>query len=224
MHHSINPQEIKTESEKLGHMITNIWNIKQYRTKLPLFMFFFLELKPASNNKGILNVDISVQNKIWTTQTQKEYCSVQTVKDMGTTRYGHPKPRCVKCTEKNLTNKCHRKERSSDIRCVLCGGNHPANYKGCQSTRTYKRKHTYLSIWNSTLLHICTNQTNLTHSTMSNTCSNNWTKFLCCHKYRARSTHKPTSSANQQYTGLRYDEKPFWANGNCAKPLHNRAY
>jgi hypothetical protein len=48
----------------------------------------------------------------------------------------------------------------------------------------------------------CTNQTNLTHSTRSSICTNNQTKFLCCHKYRARSTHKPTSSANQRYTRL----------------------
>jgi hypothetical protein len=24
-----------TEDEKLGHVVTNVWNIKQYRTKLP---------------------------------------------------------------------------------------------------------------------------------------------------------------------------------------------
>jgi hypothetical protein len=42
MHYSITPEEIKTEIQKLGHTVTNIWNIKQYRTKLPLPMFFFL--------------------------------------------------------------------------------------------------------------------------------------------------------------------------------------
>jgi hypothetical protein len=36
MKYSINPEEIKNETEKLGHRVTNIWNIKQYRTKLPL--------------------------------------------------------------------------------------------------------------------------------------------------------------------------------------------
>jgi hypothetical protein len=39
MHYCINPEEIKTEIEKLGHRVTNIWNIKQYRTKLPLHVF-----------------------------------------------------------------------------------------------------------------------------------------------------------------------------------------
>jgi hypothetical protein len=41
MHYSISPEEIKTETENLGHTVTNIWNIRQYRTKQPLSMFFF---------------------------------------------------------------------------------------------------------------------------------------------------------------------------------------
>jgi hypothetical protein len=66
MHYSINTEEIRTEIEKLGHMVTNIWNIKQYRTKLPVSMlfFFFVELKPALNNTDIFNVEIIQQCKI----------------------------------------------------------------------------------------------------------------------------------------------------------------
>jgi hypothetical protein len=56
MHHSINPEDIKTEIEKPGHTVTNNLNIKQYRTKLP-FSTFFVELKPARNN------DINVEYK-----------------------------------------------------------------------------------------------------------------------------------------------------------------
>jgi hypothetical protein len=56
MHYSINSEEIKTEIENLGHTVTNIWNIKQYRTKLPLSMIF-VELKPTQNNKDIVNVE-----------------------------------------------------------------------------------------------------------------------------------------------------------------------
>jgi hypothetical protein len=56
MHYSINPEEIKTQIEKLGHTVTNICNIKQYRTKLPLSMSF-VELKRAPNNKDAFNVE-----------------------------------------------------------------------------------------------------------------------------------------------------------------------
>jgi hypothetical protein len=52
MHYSINPEEMKTEIENLGHTVTNMCNVKQYRTKQPLSMFF-VELKPAPNNKDI---------------------------------------------------------------------------------------------------------------------------------------------------------------------------
>jgi hypothetical protein len=56
MHYSINPEEIKSEIEKVRHTVTNIWNIKQYRTRLPLCTFF-VELKSDSNNKDIFNVE-----------------------------------------------------------------------------------------------------------------------------------------------------------------------
>jgi len=52
-------------------------------------------------------------------------------------RYGHTrsfcfrKARCVKCAGDHATANCHRKERSDQVKCVLCSGSHPANYKGC---------------------------------------------------------------------------------------------
>jgi hypothetical protein len=52
MYYSIVPADIKAEIEKLGHQVTNIWNITPYRTKLPLSMFY-VKLKPAPNNKDI---------------------------------------------------------------------------------------------------------------------------------------------------------------------------
>jgi hypothetical protein len=63
MHYSINPEEIKIEIENLGHTVTNICNVKQYRTKLPVSMFF-VELKPAANNKDIFGVEYIQQCKI----------------------------------------------------------------------------------------------------------------------------------------------------------------
>jgi hypothetical protein len=73
MHFSINPEEIKTEIEKLGRTVTYIWKIKQYRTKLPLSVFYrikptlrvFVELQPAPNNCGM---HTTMQNKIRTAQ------------------------------------------------------------------------------------------------------------------------------------------------------------
>jgi hypothetical protein len=66
MHYSNNPEDIKFAIEKLRYTVTNIWNIKQYRTKLRLSVFF-VDLKP---------IYTAVQNKIRTTQTKKGYCSM----------------------------------------------------------------------------------------------------------------------------------------------------
>jgi hypothetical protein len=63
MHYSSNPEEIKTQMEKLGHTVTNIWNAKQYRTTLPLSMFF-VKLKPAPNNKHTFNLEYVEQCNI----------------------------------------------------------------------------------------------------------------------------------------------------------------
>jgi hypothetical protein len=64
MHYSNNPEEIKTKIEKLWNTDTNIWNIKEYRTKLPLSTLF-VKLKPAQNNKDIFNVGNIQQCKIF---------------------------------------------------------------------------------------------------------------------------------------------------------------
>jgi hypothetical protein len=63
MHYSINPDDIKAEIENFGHKVANIWNIKQYRTKLPLSMFF-VDLKPVPTNKDIFDIEYLQQCKI----------------------------------------------------------------------------------------------------------------------------------------------------------------
>jgi hypothetical protein len=63
MNYSINLDDIKTEIENLGHKAANIWNIKQYRTKLP-FSMFFVDLKPAPTNKDIFDVEYLQKCKI----------------------------------------------------------------------------------------------------------------------------------------------------------------
>ena len=35
---------------------------------------------------------------------------------------------------------CTRKEKSKDVKCVLCEGNHPANYKGCTVYKDLQNK------------------------------------------------------------------------------------
>jgi hypothetical protein len=65
--------------------------------------------------------------------TLKISLNIPTVIAMGILKtFANLQPRCVKCAGDHSTDQCPRKERSSDVRCVLCNGNHPANYKGCK--------------------------------------------------------------------------------------------
>jgi hypothetical protein len=59
MHFSINPSDIQSEIERLGHTVTNIHNIKHRVTKTPLSMFF-VDLKFAPNNKDIFQIQSRV--------------------------------------------------------------------------------------------------------------------------------------------------------------------
>jgi hypothetical protein len=89
MHYSINPEEIKIEIQKLGHMVTTIW-IKQCKTKHPLPMFF-VELEPAQNNKDIFNVEYIQQCKIKFEPPKHKRDIAQCANCQ---RYGHTKNYC----------------------------------------------------------------------------------------------------------------------------------
>jgi hypothetical protein len=67
----------------------NIRNIKQSRTDIPLSMFF-VELKPAPNNKDIYNVEYLQQRKIHF-EPPKYKRDLQLVQCANCQRYGHTK-------------------------------------------------------------------------------------------------------------------------------------
>jgi hypothetical protein len=74
-----------TEIEKLRHTVTNIWNVKQFRTMLPLPMFF-VELKADPNNKDIFNVEHLHQYKstLEPLKHKRDITQCANVRDMGT--------------------------------------------------------------------------------------------------------------------------------------------
>jgi hypothetical protein len=106
MHYYINPEDIKTEIEKPGHTVTNIWNIKQYKTKLSLSTFF-VETKPARNN-DIFNAEYIQQCKIKfePPEHKRDIAQCANCQRCGHAKnYFHLKPRCVRCTGDHLRNR-----------------------------------------------------------------------------------------------------------------------
>jgi hypothetical protein len=104
---------IKEELGKNGHLAPNITNVLQNLTKIPLPLFF-IDLEPALN------------------KARKQLPQCMNCQNYGHTRhYCNSKPRCVRCSEQHSSESC-TKNRDLPAKCTLCGGDHPANYRGCE--------------------------------------------------------------------------------------------
>jgi hypothetical protein len=183
MHYSINPEEIKTEIVKLGHTVTNIWNIIQHRTKLPLSMSF-VEMKPAPNNKDIFNAEYIQQCKINLNlpDTKKDIAQCANSQRYGHTKnYCHLKPRCFKCAGDHLTKPMPPNRKIE--RCPLCPlwWKSSCELRGMFCLQGPTKEHIPISSF-ETIHSFRTNQTNPILSTRSNICSNNQTTFLRFHR------------------------------------------
>ena len=133
MHPSTDTEEIKQALEELHHKPNNIWNVKNSRTKKPLPMFF-IDLQPSPNNKDIYSIRslLNCQIEIEPPRPKRSIPQCSNCQQYGhTQKYCHRQPSCVKCAGPHHTANCPRKERSDKVKCILCEGNHPANYKGC---------------------------------------------------------------------------------------------
>lgn len=183
IHPSTPIDDIKTSLCNLGHTPTNIWNIKARTTKKPL-PIFFIELQPSSNNKDIfkikylLNCQVNIEEPI-PKRTIPQCAKCQ--------QYGHTKsycrrqPKCIKCAGDHMSAECIRKTRSDEVKCVLCEGNHPANYKGCtiykqlqKSKYPSLRRQTVLPTIETPTLPKPKQQTRL----YSEVAAKKWTKFI----------------------------------------------
>jgi hypothetical protein len=94
---------------------------------------FFIDLEPSANNKDIFQIKYLLNAKISFEPPMKRREVVQCKRCQ---RYGHTKAychnvfRCVKCTQEHDTKDCPKPPLAPPT-CVLCSGEHPANYKGC---------------------------------------------------------------------------------------------
>lgn len=141
IHPSTSIDDIKDALDDLDHECTNIWNIKQRTTKKALPMFI-VELKQKGNNKTVFDIKYLLHCKVVVEPPRPK----REIPQCGNClQYGHTKtyckrsPKCIKCAGDHLSADCPRKTRSDSVKCVLCEGNHPANYKGCKVYRELQK-------------------------------------------------------------------------------------
>ncbi|KAL1139238.1 hypothetical protein AAG570_006224 [Ranatra chinensis] len=132
--------EIKTEIESLGFRVKNTTNIVHRVTKLPLSLFY-LDLYPDKRNKEIFRVSALGKLKIKIEEPYAKKSVVQCTRCQAYGRWKHYcqlRPRCVKCAGYHLTSSC--KPHIETPKCALCGGVHPANYRGCTTYTELKKR------------------------------------------------------------------------------------
>ena len=132
LHHSIPLSDISDELNRKDHKVRNIINVKHRVSKEPLPLFF-IDLEPQNNNKDIFQLDFLQYCQIRIESPRRKHIIIQCTRCQD---YGHSKSyctrpfNCVKCGGPHDTTAC-KKNRETLKKCVLCSGNHPANYKGC---------------------------------------------------------------------------------------------
>jgi hypothetical protein len=142
LHHGTDTEAIKISLAEQGHEAVNIHNIKHRTTKKPLPMFF-IDITPKENNKQVYNLD-KLGNSI--IKCEPPYTKRIVPQCTRCQAYGHTKTycrktfRCVKCAGQHETKECTRKTRDEKVKCVNCGGDHPANYRGCQVHKQLQQK------------------------------------------------------------------------------------
>lgn len=106
-----------------------------HRITKSLLSMFYVNLKSKQNNKDVYKIEYLLNIRVLFEPPNRKREIPQCLRCQ---RYGHTKnfcarqPRYVKCAGNHQTSNCQRQGKSQNVKCVLCEGNHPANYKGCQ--------------------------------------------------------------------------------------------
>lgn len=136
LHPSTPTELIKSELEVRLFEVRQVTQVLHRINKHPLPLFF-IDLEPTDFSQGIYQLDSLLHTKIKIEEPHKPKIISQC---QNCQAYGHTKaycgymPRCVRCGNNHHSSACPN-SRQDPMRCALCSGNHPANYKGCS---TYK--------------------------------------------------------------------------------------
>jgi hypothetical protein len=132
LHSSCKPEKIVEELCKRGYKATGATNKLKWKTKEPLNMFMLEFRQDEDINKifGITDI-LGTRVEIQPIRKSKMVPQCKRCQAYGHTQgYCAKEPRCVKCTGKHFTRDC-TKPKDVPPKCVHCGKNHPANYRGC---------------------------------------------------------------------------------------------
>jgi Associated with zinc fingers len=141
IHPSTPIEMIQQDIESQGMKVRNISCVRKKQTGdfLPLH---FVDLERGPDNKKIFEVSRIAYFKV---KVEEPHSSEDIPQCHRCQAYGHTKaycnrsPKCVKCAGNHLTAECN-KSREQPAKCVNCGDEHPASYRGCEIHRKLQKK------------------------------------------------------------------------------------
>ncbi len=140
LHFSIDPSDIKAALESEGHNVRNVFNIRHWKTKEPLPLFF-IDLEPDASNKSIYDLKVLLNTRVKVEAPKPRREPIQCKRCQ---RYGHTKSYCkspyicVKCGGNHDNRECTKAPETKPL-CGLCGGDHTANYRGCPKYKAFAK-------------------------------------------------------------------------------------
>jgi len=132
LHPSTPTEMIKSELELRLYEVRQVTQVIHRISKIPLPLFF-VDLEPTDHSNEIFKLESLLHTKIKIEEPHKPKIISQC---QNCQAYGHTKaycgysPRCVRCGDDHPSSACQN-SRQDPMRCALCTGNHPANYRGC---------------------------------------------------------------------------------------------
>lgn len=140
LHHTCATENIVEELRRRKYKITQAVNKLKWRTKQPLNMFTLTFSHDENINKIYEITDIlGTKVEILPLKKSKLIPQCKRCQAYGHTQsYCYREPRCVKCAGKHTTADC-QKPKNVEPKCVHCGKNHPANYRGCEVAKELQK-------------------------------------------------------------------------------------
>ncbi|CAI6356786.1 unnamed protein product [Macrosiphum euphorbiae] len=132
LHPSTSTELIKSELEHRLYEVRQVTQVIHRISKIPLPLFF-VDLEPTDHSNEIFKLESLLHTKIKIEEPHKPKIISQCHNCQA---YGHTKAycgystRCVRCGDDHSSSACPN-SRQDPMRCALCTGNHPANYRGC---------------------------------------------------------------------------------------------
>lgn len=146
--HTVDPQEVKEDLEKLNFKVNWVHNIQnKFRQPQPMFK---VELMPNSSILGknkvhpIYDIKFILHRRVTIEEPYKRSGPIQCLncQEFGHTRtYCRLKSVCVVCGGNHTSDNCQAKNDTNiPKKCGNCGESHTANYRGCPVYKSLNKK------------------------------------------------------------------------------------